>query len=163
VGSHLKRSGGTSHLGSHQVAAPPHLEGGPREGDLTKPRPTAGVNGTPNRIFRLTSCGSYATLELEVMVMGKEARTGVAEGPGRKASGAGWEAQPAIGRGDAHCQNGTEIGPEFVWKEQLSKIKDEPTMFMKINKLKNDKMSDATMFLNRKDLDVIEGNFIKMC
>ena len=87
--------------------------------------------------------------------MDQEARMGVGEGPGRKASGAGWEAQPAIGLDAAHCQNVIEIGLKFDLKKQLSKIKDEPTMLMKINKLKNDKMPDATMFLNQKDLSLI--------
>jgi hypothetical protein len=36
-------------------------------------------------------------------------------------------------------------------------------MLMKINKLENDKMPDATMFLNQKDLGTIISNLIRMC
>jgi hypothetical protein len=89
------------------------------------------------------------------MVMDQEARMGVGEGPGGRAGGAGWEAQPASGLDAAHCQNVIEIGLKFDLNKQLSKIKDEPTMLMKINKLKNDKMPDATMFLNQKGLSSI--------
>jgi hypothetical protein len=70
----------------------------------------------------------------------------------RKASGARWEAQTGDRAGSAHCQNVIKIEPAFDSKKTLSKIKDEPMMLMKINKLKNDKMPDAMMFMNQKDL-----------
>jgi hypothetical protein len=92
-------------------------------------------------------------------VMGEEARTGVADGPSRRAVG---EAPKAISSGGWHRQNVTRFEPEFDGGKALSKIKDEPTMLMKISNLKNDKMPDATILLNRKDLSSIRVNFIEM-
>ena len=61
-----------------------------------------------------------------------------------------------------HRQNVIEIEPAFELNKTLSKIEDEPVMFLKINDLRNDKMSDAMMFMNQKGLAVIHGNLIKM-
>jgi hypothetical protein len=69
--------------------------------------------------------------------MNKEARIGTAGEPLRRASAAG-----------LHRQNVTEIELKFGLQKTVSKIKDEPTMLMKISHLKNDKMPDATMLLN---------------
>ena len=95
--------------------------------------------------------------------MREEARMGVADGPLRKAGAAGREAQNAISSGGLHRQNVIEIEPEFDLKKELSKIKDEPVMLMKINNLENDKMPDAKMLKNQKDLDAFHGNIIKIC
>jgi hypothetical protein len=84
-------------------------------------------------------------------------------GPGGKRAKQGGKPKPAIGLGSAHCQNVINVGAEFDLEKTLSKIKDEPTMLMKINELKNYKMPDATMFLSQKDLASIRANLIKMC
>jgi hypothetical protein len=82
------------------------------------------------------------------MAMSEEARINAAGGSFRRAGAAGRKAQKAGSLGGLHRQNVMEIGLEFDLNKQLSKIKDEPTMLMKINDLKNDKMPDATMLMN---------------
>jgi hypothetical protein len=96
------------------------------------------------------------------MVMGEEARMGVADGPFRKASTIGSDAKHAKSPNRSPRQNVIEIGPKFDLKNELSKMKVEPVMLLKVNNLINDKMPDAMMFLNRKDLGAIHGNFIKL-
>jgi hypothetical protein len=95
--------------------------------------------------------------------MGGEARMGAADGLSRKASEFEWEAKNSISSAGPYRQNVIKIGPEFDLKKQPSKMKDEPVMLLKKNNLINDKMSNATILLNRKDLDIILGNLIKMC
>jgi hypothetical protein len=84
--------------------------------------------------------------------MGTDVRIGIVSETSRKASGVKWRGKATLPSGGSQRQNVMEIELEFASKKTLSKIKDEPTKSMKINKLINDKKPDAMMLLNPKGL-----------